>query len=148
MKRFWPVLLAWMAWLLVACSAQPAPATLTPVPTLLAPFVGDPARGQTLFDAPALGQGPGCSACHSLEEGVNLVGPSLAHIATLAAQRLQDGSYAGAADSVVAYLWESIVAPDAYLHPGYQPGSMYGRYGVELSPQEIADLVAFLLSLK
>ncbi len=147
--RFWVGLLligVVLGGLSACASTQPPPPTATPTPS--GPIVGNPQRGRELFDAPALGLGPGCSACHSLSEGVDLVGPSLAHIASLAAQRLQDASYTGQATSVEAYLREAIVDPDAYLPPGYEPGAMYGRYGEELSAQEIADLVAFLASLK
>ena len=46
------------------------------------------------------------------------------------------------------FLHESIVNPDADVAKGFSPGIMYPNYGKELSEQDIADLVAFLMTLK
>lgn len=107
------------------------------------------AQGQALFNATP----PGCSACHSLSPGVNLAGPTLANMATRAAQVLQDPGYRGQAKDVAGYIRESIVAPNAYVveGPTYAAGGrsfMPGHFGKELSAQQIDHLVAYLASLK
>ncbi len=107
------------------------------------------ALGQALFYATP----PGCSSCHSISPGVNLVGPTLADIATRAAMRLKAPDYRGQAKDVAAYLRESIVEPNAYVVPGPTFSAdhrsiMPGNYGKELTPQQIDQLVAYLGSLK
>ncbi len=105
--------------------------------------VGDPARGEMLYNQTVIGAGsaPGCITCHSLEEAVTLVGPS----------HFQLGARAGEivpGKSAETYLKESIVDPDDHITEGFTEGVMYKNYGKELSNQEIADLVAFLVALK
>jgi cytochrome c2 len=77
-----------------------------------------------------------------------LLGPSLADIAMRSATTIQQADYQGQAESVEQYLQESISAPNVYLAPGFAPDVMRPTFAAELSPQEIADLVAFLLTLK
>lgn len=105
--------------------------------------VGDASQGEALYQSTVIGaaSAPGCITCHSLEEGVTLVGPSHAGIGARAADVVQGLS-------AEAYLEQSIIDPDAHISEGYSEGAMYANYGRELSDQEIADLVAFLLSLK
>ena len=50
--------------------------------------------------------------------------------------------------SAEAYIKESILTPDAFIAPGFQPNLMPGTFGQTLSGQQIDDLVAFLLSRK
>lgn len=107
------------------------------------------ALGQALFNAAP----PGCSACHSISPGVNLVGPTLADIATRAAQMLKSPDYHGKATDVAGYIRESIVDPNAYVVPGATYSAdhrsiMPGNFGKELTPQQIDQLVAYLASLK
>lgn len=97
---------------------------------------GDPTRGQALF------QGAGaCSACHDVANGVTIVGPSLKGVASRAGSREPGKS---AAD----YLHESIVSPNAFIVPGFQPNIMPQTFTQTLSTQQINDLVAYLLTLK
>ncbi len=104
---------------------------------------GDAGRGETLYKQTSIGaaSAPGCITCHSLEEGVALVGPSHAGIGSRAANIVT-------AMPVEDYLEDSIVDPDSHISEGFNAGVMYANYGRDLSNQEIADLVAFLLSLK
>jgi mono/diheme cytochrome c family protein len=95
---------------------------------------GDPEAGEQVFRREA-----GCSACHSLEAGERVVGPSLAGLAARA------GS-ARPGYSAEMYVYESIVAPDAYLAAGFQGGIMPGGFAQRLDERQLADLVAFLLS--
>lgn len=109
---------------------------------------GDATRGETLFNAPVAGaeSAPGCRSCHVADAGVNIVGPSQVGLATLAAEGLNNPNYRGKAQSVEGYLWESVVSPNVNLAEGYA-GVMYANYGVKLTEQEIADLVAFMKTL-
>ena len=106
--------------------------------------VSDPvAYGEELYNGTPIGaaSSPGCITCHSLEEGIRIVGPSHAGL----------GSRAGtivASQSAEEYLKESIVNPDAHVTEGFSPGTMYGNYGKELTDAEIDALVAYMLTLK
>ncbi len=107
------------------------------------PVTGDASRGKDLFNKTVIGpkSAPGCVTCHSLEPNKTLVGPSLAGVAGRAGSRVSG-------KSAEEYLRESIVNPNAFVVEGFPSGVMYQNYGKELSEQEIADLVAFLLTLK
>jgi cytochrome c2 len=134
---------------LTACGE--AQATATPIPTaqtaLLEP--GNAGRGQALFQQPLIGAGtaPGCANCHSLSANVRLVGPSLVGVAQRAQTVIAQATYQGEAQNGAAYLRESILDPALYLADGFAVDAMYGAYANELSPQEVEDLVAFLLTL-
>src|SRR5690606_37412714 len=54
------------------------------------------AQGQATFRQPALA----CVACHAVQPGVTLAGPSLAGIADRAARTIADPSYTGSATDV------------------------------------------------
>ncbi len=97
------------------------------------------AMGKELFNQNPLGMNAGCVTCHSLEPGVQLVGPSLAGIATTAAQRVEGMS-------AEEYIRQSITDPNAYTVEGFAEGLM-PAYS-DLSPEQIDALVAFLMTLK
>ncbi len=104
---------------------------------------GNVANGEKLYKQPVIGKSsaPGCNTCHSLDEGVVLVGPSHAGMGTRAATAVSG-------QSAEDYLRESITNPNAHVTEGYAQGVMYQNYGTDLTEQEINDLVAFLMSLK
>lgn len=114
------------------------------------PQGGDPERGRALYLQQSLGEAgaPGCVGCHSLEPERVIVGPSHAHVASRAELVVASDNYDGEASSAAEYLRESILKPDAYVVPGFDPGLMYDRYQDVLSEDQIADLVAFLLTLE
>ena len=96
---------------------------------------------------------PVCTACHSLQPGVQLAGPSMAGVAERAAQTLASPDYAGSATDVTGYIRESIVQPSAHL----VPGDMFSAAGVSfmpntyvdaLSEEQIDQLVAYLSTLR
>lgn len=96
---------------------------------------------------------PACSSCHSTEPGVDMAGPSLAGLATRAAEIIDSPEYEGDATSVEGYIHESIVEPSAYLVPGdmYSAGGtsfMPTGYGDSLSDEELDQLTAYLTTLK
>jgi hypothetical protein len=64
-----------------------------------------------------------------------------------AEQRTADPAYTGAAESPEQYLFESIVLPGEFLVPGYAD-IMPHTYSQTLSPQQVADLIAYLQTLR
>lgn len=107
------------------------------------PPVGDADAGRELFNQAVIGpnSSPGCVTCHSLEEGVVVVGPSQAGLAARASQRVpgQDAE---------EYLRRSITHPNEYLVEGFAEGVMYQNYAEELTQEQIDNLVAYLLTLQ
>ncbi len=97
---------------------------------------GNPGRGQQIFN----GVGT-CSTCHNVASDAVLVGPSLKGVASRAGTRKPGMS---ASD----YLRESIISPNAYVVSGFQPGIMPQTFKQMLTPQQIDDVVAYLLTLK
>ena len=117
-------------------AAPVAAAVVTDLPEVLqtelaALPAGDATAGKMLFAA------VGCSACHSLEPGVRIVGPSLAGAATRRA------GY-----SAPLYLYESFTRPGAYVVAGFPNGVMPPDFKQRLKPNELADVIAFLLTEK
>ncbi len=96
---------------------------------------GDAAAGETTF------KGLPCAGCHSLASEVVIVGPSLAGVATRAESRVPGYS-------PEAYLFESIVRPNAHVVESFQPGVMPQNFRETLSDQQIADLIAYMSSQK
>ncbi len=101
------------------------------------PTEGDPQAGETVYTEVA---SPICSSCHSLRAGETIFGPSLAGVAVVAGQRVRG-------QSAEAYLRDSIVDPDAHLVEGFGAGLMPSTYGTQLSDEQVADLVAYLMTL-
>jgi cytochrome c2 len=81
----------------------------------------------------------GCSACHSLDPGEKIIGPSLSGISTRAGTTKADYS-------AEKYIFESISDPNAYLVEGFQGDMMPANFNGRLSAQQLADLVAFLMT--
>jgi len=88
---------------------------------------GNAAAGKSVFTS------AGCSSCHTLEEAgaTGNVGPNLDDV-------LQGKD--------ASFIEESIVDPNAEVTQGYQPNVMPQNFGDQLSPTQLADLVAFLSS--
>lgn len=105
-------------------------ATSTPAPS------GDAVRGKTVFD----GVGA-CIACHQVTSDLTVVGPSLQGIANRARERIPGMT---AED----YLRQSILDPNVYLVPDFQPGLMPITFELTLSEQDIDDVIAYMLTLR
>jgi mono/diheme cytochrome c family protein len=102
---------------------------------------GDAAQGELLFKGQVNGQFP-CSSCHSLDAGVQIVGPSLAGIATTAATRVEGYT-------AEQYIHESIVSPSAHIVEGFtSPSLMPATFGQLMTKQDLADVLAFLMTLQ
>lgn len=107
------------------------------------------ALGEHLFRTAA----PVCTACHSLQPGVAMAGPSLAGMASRAEATVADPGYTGSASDAEGYIREAIVDPSAHV----VPGAMFSANGVSFMPttyaesldqEQIDQLVAYLGSLK
>ena len=97
---------------------------------------GHPSDGKAVFN----GAG-GCFACHSLEPDKVLVGPSQVGVATRALTRKP-----GYPPDL--YLYESIIRPNAFVAPNFAPNIMPPDFKQRLTPQQISDVIAFLMTLK
>jgi nitric oxide reductase subunit C len=122
----------------VVGAPQPEPASSDPV-----------AVGQALFRTSP----PGCFACHSTAPAVNLVGPTMAGMATTAEKRIREPNYRGKATDAAGYIRESILDPNAHVltGPTYSSGGrslMPAGFDVALTAEKIDQLVAYLMSLK
>lgn len=95
---------------------------------------------------------PACFTCHSLQQGITLVGPSLAGLAARAATVVTTADYKGSAKTAPEYIRESILNPHAHIVAG-QTFSAGGRsimppYDTILKPEEVEHLVAYLATFK
>jgi nitric oxide reductase subunit C len=114
------------ATILTACStASDAEAT----PTLDA----TQQQGQTVFKLR-------CAQCHALTPDTVVIGPSLAGLATRAANRMQGYS-------AEEYIETSILSPKEYLVEGFSD-TMPTNFGKDLTSEELSAVVAYLMTLK
>lgn len=97
------------------------------------PRTGDASRGEVLFNE-AVGIMPTCVSCHY--EGANAA-PYLADYAAVAGERVADVS-------AHEYTFYAIAEPSRHIAEGYG-NAMYNKYDNTLTPQDIADLIAYLL---
>lgn len=126
-----------------------------PTPTPLANVVGtditislppgDVDRGKVLTEGNL-----GCVGCHILAA----TGPAWLQsgdtpgIGDRAATRIGEADYTGKATSPEQYLLESIVTPNAFVVSGFEANIMPANYAQRLTPQDAADLIAYLMSLR
>ncbi len=92
---------------------------------------GDADSGVKLFSS------IGCNACHSLQKDQRLVGPSFYGLWTRSASN-------PAGLPAKAYLYQSIVQPNAVIVEGFQPNLMPPNYAAVLSVQQMADILAYI----
>jgi len=106
---------------------------------------GDPEAGQVLAAGTL-----GCAACHVLSE----VGPSwaakdgLPGLAVRAEIRIGQDDYQGGAVTGQEYLIESVVQTNAYVVAGYQDNLMPPNFGERITLQNMADLLAYMLTFR
>ena len=81
----------------------------------------------------------GCIGCHALDPNMVMTGPTWYHIGDTAVSRV-------AGESPAFYLYHSIVQPGLYVVPDYPNNIMPANYNEQLSVQELADLIAYLLN--
>ncbi len=115
-----------------ACSSgDQASGTPAPLPP------GDATHGAELFTQSVNGAPP-CSTCHQTDD-TTIVGPGMKGFGARAGSRVEG-------ESAEQYVQESIIHPASFVVSGF-PNAMYNQYGSQLSPQDIADLTAYLLTL-
>ena len=117
--------------ILSACNANP--------PSIISydalPATGDIERGAALFSQ-QINLAPPCFACHNETAAAS---PALAGFGERAGTRVEG-------QDAREYAFYSIVEPGRFIVEGFG-NAMYNQYDENLSPQEIADLIAYLLSL-
>lgn len=145
-------------------TATPVPPTETPVPTeapttaateetasggdlAAAVAAADPANGQVVFTTPhETANGTwACAQCHSITpDEMRIIGPGLYKLSERAGSRVPG-------EDALTYIHESIVNPDAFIVPDeaqpYPPGLMPHNWEEVLTPQELNDLIAYLMTL-
>lgn len=138
---------------LSACTGKPTTTPL-PAPTQTASSAEEVSSAQV--DAPALLQKGGCGACHvipGVPGAVGVIGPDLSRIGLTAEERIQSAEYTGRADSVLAYLQESILEPDVFVAPDCngvpcQKGLMTASLAEQFNEAELEAIVTYLAGLK
>ena len=116
---------------LVACNANPS----SSVSEQDIPDSGDADNGALLFSEGKDDAVP-CAGCHN-ETGV--ASPNLNGFGAVAGSRVEG-------ESAYEYTFHSIVEPGRFIVEGYG-NAMPNQYDEVFTPQEIADLIAYLLSL-
>lgn len=67
-----------------------------------------------------------------------MTGPTWYHVGDIAVSRV-------AGESPALYLYHSIVNPNLFIVPNYPSNIMPANYSEQLSTQELADLISYLL---
>lgn len=92
----------------------------------------------------------GCAACHIL----SAVGPpwaaegGLPALGTRAEIRIGQEDYEAEATTAEEYLIESVVITDAYVVEGYAAGLMPSDFGERITLQDMADLLAYMMTFR
>lgn len=103
--------------------------------------VGNAERGAILFAEGTGDESPTCASCHkvSANDVGFVIGPILEDISTIAATRIEGVT-------AEEYLRDSILNPEAFRVPGSRV-TMFPDYANYLTEQDVADLIAYLLTL-
>jgi len=98
-------------------------------------LMGDPAHGKTIFNR--------CMVCHSIDAGVNHIGPSLHNVVGRPAGTVPNFSYSGA-NKKSGITWTQQKIFDYLKNPqAMVPGTKMTFPGLP-KPQDRADVVAYL----
>ena len=103
-----------------------------PTTTVATPPAGDAAAGTSIL------ADQGCGSCHTFGQArsTGTIGPNLDEALERDADR--------AGKPLAEFVRESVVQPDSFIAPGFEPGVMPKTFGESLNEQQLADLVAFL----
>jgi len=134
--------------ILAGCGAAAQPSSTSIPPTAVPPTsipptdapVGDAQRGAQIFSQGVDGAPP-CTTCHKIQAdsfGFSL-GPAMEGIAERAGTRVEGLD-------AEAYIHQSIIEPHRYVVAGFRD-IMYPDYSKHFQEQDIADLIAYLLTL-
>lgn len=135
--------------------ASPTPIDV-PMPDITAALpAGDAARGAEVAKAKA------CTACHidapTGPAWLASASPDGTGIGERAATRITEAGYTGKATTAEQYLYEAIIHPSDHLVESPDPAVIYATNGVSAMPpiyattiskQDLADLIAYLLTMK
>ena len=105
---------------------------------------GDPQNGEVLAQSFA------CTTCH-IDAPTGPYWPASdtePAIGERSETRIAQSDYSGQAGTADEYLYEAIVNPGIYLVTGFADGVMPNNYGSTLTEQDLADIIAYLLSLE
>ncbi|MBK8024090.1 MAG: cytochrome c [Chloroflexi bacterium] len=110
---------------------------------------GDPVAGQTVFITPfTTTQGTwSCNLCHTVTaDEMRLIGPGLYNVSVRAETRVPDMN-------AYQYIRHSILVPNDFIVPAdaggpYPPGLMPQNYEEVLTPAQLEDVIAYLVTLK
>ena len=122
-----------LVFLLMIAGCNPNPASTISYNDL--PAEGDAAHGEVLFNQ-VINDAPACSACHN---DTGAASPNLDGFGTRAGSTVEG-------ESAREYAFYSIAEPGRHIVDGYG-NAMYNQYDDKLSEQDIADLIAYMLSL-
>lgn len=100
--------------------------------------LADAGSGEKLFNQ-SNNEAPACSTCHSVAGEQRSIGNSLAGLAVAAGSRVRG-------QSAEEHLYWSVVRPGRYLVAGYS-NIMFADYEDRLEAPDLADLIAYLLTL-
>ncbi len=128
-------LLVFLTLMLSACSAGSPRISFDALDFALA----DAGSGEKLFNQ-SNNEAPACSTCHSVTGEQSSIGNSLAGLAGAAEDRV-------AGQSAAEYLYWSVLRPGRYLVAGYS-NIMYADYEDRLEAPDLADLIAYMLTLE
>ncbi|HSM25224.1 MAG TPA: nitrite reductase, partial [Anaerolineaceae bacterium] len=147
-----------LVFLLAACSsASPTPTAQSDPTTVSSPQ--EPAEPIEELDEIALAVQAfvkgGCGACHvipGVENAVGTIGPDLSEISLTANEQLSNPDYTGNATTVIEYLREALLDPDAHLSsdcPGgtCAAGLMPAYDEGTITDAEIAAMINFMSQL-
>jgi nitrite reductase (NO-forming)/hydroxylamine reductase len=143
--------------LLVACAkSTPIPTTEPIAPTAEIEEAEEPidSEDDLTLAANAFQKG-GCIACHvipGVENAVGTIGPDLSEIGTKAEEQLSSSHYMGTANTVLEFLKEALVDPNAHIStecPGgtCSPGLMPSYSDGTLNDEEINAMINFMARL-
>jgi cytochrome c2 len=118
--------------ILAACSSDAPEFSFDDVPE-----VGDAGNGEKVFTQ-SINSAPPCSSCHTTTT-TNQAGPGLQGYGERAGERVDD-------ESAEEYTYWSIVDPTRSIVSGFS-NVMYDKYDEVLAPEDVADLIAYLLEL-
>ena len=83
----------------------------------------------------------GCTGCHSTDPNMLMAGPTWYNISANASTRVP-GESAG------FYLYTSVMDPNAHVVDGFQPTIMLQTYKDTLSETDLADIIAYLMTIR
>ena len=81
----------------------------------------------------------GCIGCHATDPNQKLTGPTWHNVGDTAVTRVPG-------ESPAQYFYESITNPNAHVVDGYPANIMPQTFKDMMTPQELAEMVAYLLS--